>query len=197
MHTASFAEDIDPTCSRFEICLMADTVPFPPPGFDGLSVDEKIARDVQALSHGLHSSKLALLGIAAAAKLFCDECSRQQNVSISCQTSDIPSQLPSTVSLTLFRILQEALHNSAKHGGPRHCCVRLWAANGWIHLVVDDDGAGFDVAGAVRGGGIGLLTMEERIKLVGGVLAITSQPRRGTTIYAGAPLTGVEAEDVS
>ena len=151
----------------------------------------EIARDVQALSHELHPSKLTLLGIAAGVKLFCDEFSDQQNVRIDCETNDITSQLPSTVSLTLFRVLQEALHNSVQHAGTPHCRVRLWEADGWVHLVVGDDGAGFDVEAAKTGHGIGLISMEERIKLVDGILSITSQPQRGTDIYARVPLAQI------
>ena len=147
----------------------------------------EIIRDVQDLSHELHSSKLAL-GIAASVRLFCHEFSDQQKIRIDVEANDITSQLPSTVPLTLFRILQEALHNSVKHGGARHCRVRLWEADGWIHLAVGDDGAGFDVEAAKRSHGIGLISMEERIKLVDGVLSIKSQPQHGTNINARVPL---------
>jgi PAS domain S-box-containing protein len=157
----------------------------------------EIATDVQALSHKLHSSKIALLGMAASVRLFCDEFSKQQKVRIAFETNDLTSQLPSAVSLTLFRILQEALHNSVKHGEARHCGVRLWETDGWIHLVVEDDGAGFDVEATKRGHGIGLISMEERISLVDGVLSIRSQPQYGTNIYARVPLVQDEAEDVS
>ena len=153
----------------------------------------EIARDVHSLSQELHSSTLALLGIRASVKSFCDEISDQQKVRIDCETDDLSSQLPPAVSLTLFRILQEALHNSVKHGGTGHCGVRLWEADGWIHLVVEDHGAGFDVEAARRGHGIGLISMEERIKMVDGVLSIKSQPQHGTSIYARVPLTRVEA----
>jgi signal transduction histidine kinase len=84
-----------------------------------------------------------------------------------------------------------------KHGEARHCGVRLWETDGWIHLVVEDDGAGFDVEATKRGHGIGLISMEERIKLVDGVLSIRSQPQHGTNIYARVPLVQDEAEDVS
>ena len=158
----------------------------------------EIARDVQALSHELHSSKLTLLGIAAGVRLFCEEFADQHKVRIDVEAHHIvTSQLPSAVSLTLFRILQEALHNSVKHGAARHCSVRLWEADGWIHLVVGDDGAGFDVEAAKTGHGIGLISMEERIKLVDGVLSIESQPQRGTHVYARVPVIQGEAADVS
>jgi signal transduction histidine kinase len=157
----------------------------------------EIARDVQSLSQELHSSTLALLGIGHSAKFFCEEFSDRQKVRIDCEIDDQARYLPPTVSLTLYRVLQEALHNSVKHGATLHCDVRLWKADGWIHLVVEDHGAGFDVEAAKRGHGIGLISMEERIKMVDGVLTIKSQPQHGTSIYARVPLTQVDADDVS
>lgn len=157
----------------------------------------EIGRDLQALSHELHSSKLTLLGIAASVRIFCDEFSQQHRIRIDVDTNDLTSHPPSIVSLTLFRILQEALHNSVKHGAPRHCGVRLWEADGLIHLVVEDDGPGFDVEAAGRGHGLGLVSMEERTKIVDGVLSIKSQPQQGTSIYVRVPLAQQdEAEDV-
>jgi signal transduction histidine kinase len=96
------------------------------------------------LSHELHSSKLQHLGIAAAIRGFCKEFSDQQNVEIDFQTHDLPSPLPPDTSLCFFRVLQEALHNSAKHSGVRHFEVRLWGASSEIHLTVSDSGSGFD-----------------------------------------------------
>jgi signal transduction histidine kinase len=144
----------------------------------------EIAADVQSLSHELHSSKLELLGVATTMKLFCGEFSGQQNVTVDFEAGDVPSGVPTATSLNLFRVLQEALHNSAKHSAARQYAVRLWAADGWIHLVVSDGGVGFDVEAAKRGRGLGLVSMEERLKLVGGHLTIESQPRRGTAIRA-------------
>jgi PAS domain S-box-containing protein len=145
-----------------------------------------IVSDVQALSHRLHSSRLELLGISAAMNHFCAEFADQQKATVDFAARDLPDSLPSDVSLSLFRILQEGLHNAAKHSGVRHFEVRLWGAENGIHLVVKDQGRGFDAAAARRGRGIGLLTMEERIKLVNGTLSIDSQPQRGTTIHARA-----------
>ena len=157
----------------------------------------EIALAVQALSHELHASRVGLVGIAAGVRLFCDEFSDRQKVRIDCEVNDLTSQLPSPVCLTLFRILQEALHNSVKHGKARQCRVRLWEADSWIHLVVGDDGVGFDVEAAKTSHGIGLVSMEERMELVDGVLSIKSQPQQGTNIYARVPVTQVEAADVS
>ena len=149
---------------------------------------QEIARAVQSLSHELHSSKLELLGVAASMKRFCEDIADQHKVSVDFTAHDIPRQLPSSIPLTLFRILQEAVHNSVKHSGAPPCDVQLWAADGWIHLVVRDRGPGFDITAASGGRGIGLISMQERVKLVGGVLSIKSQPQQGTTIRARVPL---------
>ena len=102
-------------------------------------------------------------------------------------TRDVPDQLPSDISLCLFRVLQEALHNSAKHSGVRHFEVQLWGGQDEMHLVVSDSGNGFDLEAARTGRGLGLISMEERLKLVDGELSIETQPRRGTRIHARAP----------
>ena len=86
----------------------------------------EIAADVQSLSHELHSSRLQYLGLAAAMRGFCQEFSEQQKVEVDFKTHDLPTPLPPDISLCFFRVLQEALHNAAKHSGVRHFEVRLW-----------------------------------------------------------------------
>ena len=153
----------------------------------------EIAADVQALSHRLHSSRMELLGITAAMSQLCAEFAEQQKAEVNFATHDLPDHPPADVSLCLFRVLQEALHNGVKHSGVRHFDVRLWGSYGAIHLVVKDGGKGFDVEGARTGHGIGLVTMEERIKLVNGDISIQSEPHGGTTIHARVPLTSRES----
>jgi signal transduction histidine kinase len=148
----------------------------------------EIAADIQSLSHELHSAKLQYLGIAAAMRGFCREFGEQQKVEIDFKADNFPGPLPADISLCFFRVLQEALHNSAKHSGVRRFEVRLWGTSDEIHLTVRDSGAGFDREGAKMSPGIGLISMEERLKLVKGTLSIDSQPQRGTTIHASVPL---------
>jgi PAS domain S-box-containing protein len=147
----------------------------------------EVATDTQSLSHELHSAKLQYLGIAAAIGGFCREFGEQQKVEINFTTHDLPSPLSPDISLCFFRVLQEALHNSAKHSGVRHFEVRLWGTSDEIHLTIVDSGAGFDREAAKRSRGLGLISMEERLKLVKGMLSIESQPKRGTTIHACVP----------
>ena len=148
----------------------------------------EIATDVQSLSHELHSAKLQYLGLAAAVRGFCKEFGEQQHAEIDFNTHDLPGALPADLSLCLFRVLQEALHNSAKHSGVKYFEVRLWGMPGEIHLMVKDSGSGFDWNAAKEGQGLGLVSMQERVKLVNGTLSIASQPRRGATIHARVPL---------
>ncbi len=147
----------------------------------------EITNDVQLLSHELHSSKLEYLGIVGAAKNFCKEFSERQKVEIDFQSHDLPTGLPSELSLSLFRVLQEALRNATKHSGVKRFEVRLWGSTGEVHLTVSDLGAGFDTEAAMKSTGLGLTSMQERLRLVGGELSINSQPKGGTTIHARVP----------
>jgi PAS domain S-box-containing protein len=148
----------------------------------------EITTDIQSLSHELHSSKLEYLGIAAAIRGFCKEFSEQQDVEIDLRSHDLPSSVSPDISLCLFRVLQEALHNSAKHSGVRRVEARLWGAPDEIHLTVSDSGAGFDSEAAKESRGLGLISMKERLKLLKGTFSVESQPKRGTTIHACVPL---------
>jgi PAS domain S-box-containing protein len=149
----------------------------------------EIATDIQSLSHELHSSRLEYVGIAAAMRGFCQEFGEQQKVEIDFRTHDLPSSLPPDISLCLFRVLQEALHNSAKHSGVRYFEVRLSGTSDEVHLTVSDSGAGFDREAAKEARGLGLISMEERLKLLNGTFSIESQHKRGTTIRAHVPLS--------
>jgi PAS domain S-box-containing protein len=149
----------------------------------------EIAADIQSLSHELHLSQLQYLGIAAAMRGFCQEFGKQQKVEIDFRTNDLPSALGPDISLCLFRVLQEALHNSAKHSGVRHFEVQLWGTSSEIHLTVTDSGVGFDIEAAKASRGLGLISMQERLKLLNGTFSIESHPQRGTTIHARVPFS--------
>ena len=148
----------------------------------------KIATDIQSLSHELHSSKLEYVGIAAAMRGFCQEFGEKQKVEIDFKTHDLPSFLSPNIPLGLFRVLQEALHNAAKHSGVRHFEVRLWGTPNEIYLTVSDFGTGFDPEVAKQSRGLGLISMEERLKLLDGTFSIESQPKGGTRVHACVPL---------
>jgi len=155
----------------------------------------EIALDVQALSHELHSSKLEYLGIVAGLRTFCQEFSEQQSVDVEFTHENVPSQIPPEVSLCLFRVAQEALHNALKHSGRREFAVHLLGSQGEIELEVSDTGAGFDVEGAKASKGLGLISMQERAHLVKGILSIESKPGCGTRVFVRVPVGAVIALD--
>jgi signal transduction histidine kinase len=101
--------------------------------------------------------------------------------------------VPKEISLCLFRILQEALQNAVKYSGVRRFTVRLEGTPAEIHLTISDDGVGFDPHNAFSGQGLGLISMRERIQLVKGEISITSQPARGTTVFARVPVKEEES----
>ena len=148
-----------------------------------------LTTDIQALSHRLHSSKLELLGLVAAAAGFCEELSDRHAVEIDFHSENISKTLPPGISVCLFRVLQEALQNTIKHSGSRRFQVLLRGQVDNVELTVQDSGAGFDPGEAMRGRGLGLTSMRERLGLVGGQLSIHSELGRGTTIQARVPLT--------
>ncbi len=148
-----------------------------------------ITSDTQTLSHRLHSQRLELLGMAPAMKGLCRDLGNQLKVEIDFSSHDLPSPVPPTVSLCLFRVLQEGLQNAVKHSGVRHFHVELWGASSEIHLTVSDRGVGFDPKRARESRGLGLISMHERMQGVHGSLSIESQPQLGTTVHARVSLS--------
>jgi PAS domain S-box-containing protein len=147
---------------------------------------EDTSSSVRALSHRLHSSKLEHLGIVSAIAGFCTEYAAHHSVDIQFSHENVPSGIPGEVSLTLFRILQEALQNAVKHSGVRLFEVRLSGTTNDIALTVSDAGLGFDVEPANHHG-LGLVSMRERLSLVQGSLSVVSRLSQGTTIHARVP----------
>jgi signal transduction histidine kinase len=146
----------------------------------------EISNDVQALSHDLHSSQLEYLGVVAGMKSWCKEFGERQGMQIDCR-HDVRSTLPSEIGLCLFRVLQEALHNAAKHSGVRRIEVQTHEESDEIHLIVSDSGRGFDVEAVKQGNGLGLTSMRERVRLVNGTISIESKPMGGTVIHVRVP----------
>ncbi|HTT22672.1 MAG TPA: ABC transporter substrate binding protein [Candidatus Sulfotelmatobacter sp.] len=148
----------------------------------------EISKDVQALSHRLHSSKLDYLGLASAAKSFCKEFSAKAKVEVQFNQSAIPATIPKDVSLSLFRVLQESLQNAVKYSGVETFKVDLRGTSDGIELVVSDNGKGFEEEEAFSRHGLGLISMRERMQMVRGVFSVKTRPGIGTMISARVPL---------
>ena len=144
--------------------------------------------DVQALSHKLHPSILDNLGLATAVKSFCREVSEQSGVVVKFAVRNLPDSVPREVSLSVFRVVQEAVHNAIKYSGEKHFEVRLEAESEHLELEVSDHGVGFDAANTKNASGLGLVSMAERIYQVNGTFEIDSQPNAGTRIRARVPV---------
>ncbi len=126
--------------------------------------------------------------IESAAGSFCRELSDQKGVIIDFSCGYLPHAVPNDVSLCLFRVLQEALHNAVKYSGVKSFVVQLNGASNEIHLTVRDSGAGFDPAASINGRGLGLISMRERVSLVKGTITIVSKIMGGTEISVRVPI---------
>ena len=159
------------------------------------------SNEVQAISHRLHSSKLEYLGLVTACRAFCKEIADRQEVRIEFNADGISSTPSPDVALTLFRVLQESLHNAIKHSHVERFQVSLRGTSREIKLTVHDDGVGFDVDAAINDRGLGLISMRERVSLVNGTILISSKPMGGgTEINVRIPLAveeEVKREDAS
>jgi PAS domain S-box-containing protein len=153
---------------------------------------QEISTDIHRLSYKLHPSKLDHLGLAAAVKSLCDELSLIQTgkPKVHFHQTGPASDLPKDVTLCLFRIAQEGLRNCVKHSGAELVQVMLTKSDHSIRLSVSDNGCGFDTRSECMEAGLGFISMQERLRLVGGEINVYSQPRRGTRIDVSIPLNG-------
>ena len=148
----------------------------------------EISDDVQALSHELDSSKLERLGAIGGMRSWCREFGERQGIQVEFKSPEAKISLPREIGLCLFRVLQEALHNAAKYSGVRRIEVQLREDAGEIHLLVSDLGRGFDLETATQGRGLGLTSMQERVRLINGIIEIQSKPMGGTIVHVRVPL---------
>jgi signal transduction histidine kinase len=143
-----------------------------------------LSTDVSKLSHRLHSSELAFLGLTVAAERLCRDFAGQYGIDVDYQPKSVPQTLDSAKSLCMYRVLQEALQNVGKHSRASLVVVKLQVLNNELILDISDNGIGFDIEKAGFQTGLGLLSMRERLNLVGGRLSITSKADFGTKVTA-------------
>ena len=155
---------------------------------DPLKQVGEISSDIHQISHRLHPSKLDNLGLVAATAGFCRELNRQKGVRIEFVDRNVPQKVPGEIALCLYRVVQEALQNVAKHSGAPLAQVELTGTTDGIYLRVSDCGAGFDPHSPDVTSGLGMISMRERLRLVGGHLHVESEPGRGTRVEAWVPL---------
>ncbi len=132
--------------------------------FDRLS---ELGADLHSLSHRLHSSTLESLGLLVGLEAFCREFAQQQGVKVDFVHENVPRGVPADAALCMFRITQEALRNIKRHSGANRAEVRLEQVDGSLHLSVFDRGRGFTSKEPLAERGIGIHSMEERLRLLG------------------------------
>ncbi len=153
---------------------------------------KSLAERVSHISHQLHSSELEYLGLAVAIQGHCREFAKQYKIAVDCVCEDIPDDLDSLLALSVLRIVQEALHNAAKHSKATSIQVAVHGSPSELSLLISDDGVGFDLEEAKLSAGLGLISMRERVHLAGGEFNLTSAPGEGTCIAARIPLSDAD-----
>lgn len=144
--------------------------------------------DVRQISHRLHPAILNDLGLSAALQALVKEFGQRENMPATYSTDHLPESWPPEAATTIYRIAQEALRNVSKHAGKTHVKVVLAGTAGGIQLQVKDSGIGFDQETELPAQGLGMISMQERARLVGGTLHVSSMLGQGTTVTVDIPL---------
>jgi two-component system CheB/CheR fusion protein len=147
----------------------------------------EVSNDIRRVAYQLHPSVLDHLGLHVALRSYCAEFSKRDGIQVKFSGPELQAPIPEGIALCLYRVTQESLRNVAKHASAKSAGVTLEVVDHRIHLSIRDNGAGFDTA-AKHKGGIGLLSMKERVRLVDGEFTLKSKPGRGTRIDVWAPL---------
>ena len=150
-----------------------------------------VTDDVHRLSHRLHSSTLDYLGLVPAVQKLAGEFSARHGVSIDFAHGPLPASLPSEVALCLFRVTEASLANIAKHSRAGSARIHVHGTEDGIHLTVEDDGIGFEVTDLASKGGLGFVSMQERLRALRGTVRVDSAPSRGTRIDVWVPSTSL------
>jgi signal transduction histidine kinase len=155
---------------------------------------ERLSDDVHNLAYQLHPSLLEHAGLQPAIEDHIQQISKRTGLSIVLQARDVPVSLSLDRSTCLFRVLQESLHNIVKHAGATKATVKLSGSSRGMGVSVTDNGKGFHVADKiVHHKGLGLISMQERLRGLNGFLRIHSRPPDGTKVCAWIPVSRAEA----
>jgi len=150
----------------------------------------KLCSDVHDISRQLHPSIIDDLGLGQAIQSECVNFTKREGIVVKYEPDNIPLKIRRDISLCLFRIAQEGLRNIAKHAKVTEAKVRLKGQGHTITLTIEDSGIGFDPAQKRGQAGLGLVSMEERTRLIQGEFRVQSQPGQGTVIQVTANVTG-------
>jgi len=148
----------------------------------------ELSEEIHRLSYKLHPSKLDHLGLLAAVKSLCRDLTQSGKLQVDFHQAGFPGELDKDITLCVFRIAQEGLHNCVKHSGADSVKVLLRKTRSAVRLSVSDNGCGFNIKSDLMEKGLGFINMKERLHLVGGEMTVNSEPHRGTRIEVSVPL---------
>ncbi len=153
-----------------------------------------LATDVRNLSHDLHPSVLEHASLVSVLKAHCDEFARHHQLDVTFSADDDMGSVDGAAALCIYRVTQEALVNTAKHARASSVCVRLTRTAEAIELEVVDDGIGFE-SGRYMASGLGLRSIDERVRLAGGMARVESHPGEGTRVVVRLPVSRAATDD--
>jgi signal transduction histidine kinase len=153
-----------------------------------LPVLTQVADGIRSLSRQLHPMVVEYVGLSRALQSLCADNGSFRGMEVEFAGCDLPPQFASDSAIALYRVAQEALRNAAYHSGSKRARVTLAAGVASVQLRITDWGCGFDVDRARRKGGLGLISMQERMQSLRGTLRITSRAGSGTEIIAEVPV---------
>jgi two-component system sensor histidine kinase UhpB len=145
-----------------------------------------LTEQIREFSHDLHPGILDHVGLVPALRRYCTEFAQQQELQLRLAAQDDLGEIPRDVALSVYRIVQEGLRNIVNHAGVREGSVSIARSRDGLELAIADRGRGFKPA-AVREG-LGLMSIEERARVFGGTLTVTSAPGRGTRLDVRIPV---------
>jgi signal transduction histidine kinase len=147
-----------------------------------------LADEIRHVSHELHPTLLQNAGLVSALEVVCTQFRKRHRINVLYLADPQIGPLGNDTATALFRVAQEALHNVAKHADARHVNVTLTTTAGLVRLSIADDGKGFDLADTrARGSGLGLLSIDERVRPLKGKVEMTTEPQHGTLLVVQVP----------
>ena len=150
---------------------------------------ETLSNDIRRIAYELHPSSLDHLGVTVALRTYIREFTEREGIPVRFTSRKVPAKIPAEIASTLYRIVQEALRNVSKHAGKTSVSIALTGDPNQLSLSIQDHGIGFDVHSLQDKGGLGLISMQERARLVHGDFSLETLPGRGATITVQVPLS--------
>jgi len=147
-----------------------------------------LSNDIRQIAYQLHPSSLDHLGLSVALRSLCTEFTEREKLEVNFTARKVPKRIPPDIANSLYRVVQEALRNVVKHAGTTEVSLTLAGGPGQLSLTIRDNGSGFDTRSVKGKGGLGLISMQERVRLVNGEFSVKTTPGHGVLITIHVPM---------